>query len=234
MCSTSWCTEYLRVLYQHNYRTLWPLSDTISQACRHRRNQQCLQNWSLRRIGSLLCRSRLPFLIHCSGEEKTQHHSSANPQVFNSIVSISESLQWATSNGNPSSHCHSTCLAPKSLLDSDLVLAGNTRCRVPQAALLLISSLNSCSKVCLNATRKKKSAWCEDLRGVVAFPLSESHSCATRPAAHAPLTPHAPVSINMLRDGSFTDTLPSSAPLKCNCVSTGWRKPWSSKTILYW
>lgn len=70
---------------------------------------------------------------------------------------------------------------------------------------------------------RKESVRCEDLRGIVAFPLSESHSCATRPAAHAPLTPHAPVSINVFRDGSFTDTLSSSAPLKCNCVSRVWK-----------
>lgn len=223
LCREHFYMQHILV-YRISQGTLSTQLQVTMTTVRHRRSQQCLQNWSLRCIGSLLCRSRLPFLIHWGAEEKTQHHSSTNPQVFNSIVSVSESLPWATSNGNPSSHFHSTCLALKSLLDSDVVLAGNTRSHVPQAALLLISSLNSCSKVCLNATCKKKSAWCEDLRGIVAFPLSESHSCATRPAAHAPLTPHAPVSINMLRDGSFTDTLPSSAPLKCNCVSTGWKE----------
>lgn len=114
----------------------------------------------------------------------------------------------------------------ESLQDFDLVLAACEQeiSFVLCTALLPISSLHSCSKDHLSAICKEKSAWCEDLRGIVAFPLSESHSCATRPAAHAPLTPHAPISIDMLRDRSFTDALPSSAPLKCNCVSTGWKE----------
>lgn len=69
---------------------------------------------------------------------------------------------------------------------------------------------------------QKEAGWCEDLRGVVTFPLPEAHPCSARPAAHAPRAPHAPVPVHVLRDGGFTDTLPSSAPLQGNHVSTAW------------
>lgn len=53
-----------------------------------------------------------------------------------------------------------------------------------------------------------------DLRRVVAFPLPEAGSRATRAAAHAPAAPQAPVSIHVLRDGRLVHTLPRAAPLK--------------------
>lgn len=122
------CTEYspfhmqyvlmytvsLKVLDQHCYMTLLPLPATLllprgrgkaSTACK----TDLLSCWL-----SLLCRSRLPCLIHCSAEEKTQHYFSAKLQVLNSVVSAFESLHWATSNGNPSSHFHTTCFAASS------------------------------------------------------------------------------------------------------------------------
>lgn len=71
---------------------------------------------------------------------------------------------------------------------------------------------------------EKEPGWCEDLRGVVTFPLPEAHPGAAGPAAHAPLAPRAPVPIHVLRDGGFTDTLPSSAPLQGNHVSTAWEE----------
>lgn len=52
-----------------------------------------------------------------------------------------------------------------------------------------------------------------DIRWIVTFPLSELDSSTTGPAAHAPLAPWAPVSINMLRDGSLANTLACPAPL---------------------
>ena len=53
-----------------------------------------------------------------------------------------------------------------------------------------------------------------DLRRVVAFPLPEAGSRATRAAAHAPGAPQAPVPVHVLWDGRLVHTLPSAAPLK--------------------
>lgn len=53
-----------------------------------------------------------------------------------------------------------------------------------------------------------------NLRGVVTFPLPEAGSRPTRPAAHAPRAPGAPVSVHVLRDGCLAHALPCAAPLK--------------------
>lgn len=153
---------------------------------------------------------------------------SAQLHVSNSTLSTFESLQWETSKGDLSSHFHRTYF--KSLQDSDLVIAA-CESEIPQGfctALLPLSPLYSCRKGGPRGKRLpawlKEPGWCEDLRGVVTFPLPEAHPCSARPAAHAPLAPHAPVPVHVLRDGGFTDTLPSSAPLQGNQVSTAWEE----------
>lgn len=97
-----------------------------------------------------------------------------------------------------------------------------------RASAQLCCPLFSCSKGCPRGkrlpARQKEPGWCEDLRGVVTFPLPEAHPCSARPAAHAPLAPHTPVPVHVLRDGGFTDTLPSSTPLQGKHVSTAWEE----------
>lgn len=148
---------------------------------------------------------------------------SAKLQVFNSTVSTSESLQWETSKSDPSNHFHRTT---------------SSHSRIPTCSLQLVNekSVRASAQLCCPLVpvplqqglprRQKEAGWCEDSRGVVAFPLPEAHARPACPAAHAPLAPHAPVAVHVLRDGRFTDTLPSSAPLQGNHVSTAGRKPW--------
>lgn len=220
--------ENLPVLIQHilTYRAsqgalptqLWDTLTIVSHCIASQAlSKHPLQNSSLRHIGSLWSADPdQPLFIHCSAGGETQH------QFFlpNYKYLIQLYLSLETSKGDSSSHFHRMYL--KSLQDSDLVI---TACEweIPQGfctALLPISPLYSCSKGCPRGKSlpawPKEPGWCEDLRGVVTFPLPEAHSCPAGPAAHAPLAPHAPVPVHVLRDGGFADTLPSSAPLQGN------------------
>lgn len=181
-------------------------------------NKQSLQNWSRRHIGSLWQTqiSLSSFTVVLKGNQSISF--SAKLHISNSTVSIFESLQWETSKGDPWTTEPTPGFWPAAC-----------EWEISQGictALLLISPLFSCSRGCPRGerlpVRPKEAGWCEDLRGVVTFPLPEAHPCSARPAAHAPRAPHAPVPVHVLRDGGFTDTLPSSAPLQGNHVSIAW------------
>lgn len=191
---------------------------------RQRQSQHCLQNWSLRHIGSV-CSVDPDYPVSFTAVLKRKH----------SIFSLPNYRSWIQL------YLHlNHCIGPLPMVTPEAIST--------QRALLQVVALAFWFSLCCWWTSSflhlphssaahfftvllqqglprcyMQEEISEDLRGIVAFPLSESHSCATCPAAHAPLTPHAPVSINMFRDGSFTDTLPSSAPLKCNCVSRVWK-----------